>query len=124
MREFFVLAAAVWALAAFGRPAPRPALLDRLNSGVDVIGIIHWGLNTYTDREWGYGDEDQAMLGPNAFDADAIVAACKAGGLGMVAVKRYFVDPELVKVVMAATSSSGETDTAKWMTGLEKEKRN
>ena len=62
MREFFALAVAVWSLAVFGRPAPRPALLDRLNSGVDVIGIIHWGLNTYTDREWGYGDEDPAML--------------------------------------------------------------
>ena len=40
------------------RPVPRAALLERLTAEDDVIGIVHWGLNTYTDREWGYGDED------------------------------------------------------------------
>ena len=64
------------------RPRPRPALLERLLHGPDVIGIVHWGLNTFTGREWGYGDEDPALLAPTAFDADQIVSACKAGGLG------------------------------------------
>ena len=67
---------------AAARPSPRPALLDRLTRGPDVIGIVHWGLNTFTGREWGYGDEAPAMLAPKAFDADQIVSACKAGGLG------------------------------------------
>jgi len=38
------------------RPVPGRALMQRLNEGVDIIGIVHWGLNTYTDREWGFGD--------------------------------------------------------------------
>ena len=63
------------------RPAPRPALKARLAEGIDLIGIVHWGLNTYTDREWGYGDEDPALLNPATFNADQIVCACRAGGL-------------------------------------------
>ena len=64
-------------------PIPRPALAERIAAGdCEVYGIVHWGLNTYTDREWGYGDEDPAMLNPAKFDADQIVGACKAGGLG------------------------------------------
>ena len=64
------------------RPAPRPALAARLADGPEIYGIVHWGLNTYTDREWGFGDEDPTMLNPDKFDADQIVGACKAGGIG------------------------------------------
>ena len=64
------------------RPLPRPTLLERLLHGPDVIGIVHWGLNTFTGREWGLGDENPALLAPSVFDADQIVGACKAGGLG------------------------------------------
>ena len=72
------------------RPAPRPALMARLAEGIDLIGIVHWGLNTYTDREWGYGDEDPALLNPSRFDADQIVRACRDGGLkGLVVVAKH-----------------------------------
>ena len=64
------------------RPIPRPALAARLTEGPKIIGIVHWGLNTFTDREWGFGNEDPAMLNPAKFDADQIVGACKAGGIG------------------------------------------
>lgn len=72
------------------RPAPRSALLERIKDGIEVYGIVHWGLNTYTDREWGYGDENPEMLNPDAFDADQIVGACKDGGLqGLIVVAKH-----------------------------------
>ena len=61
------------------RPAPRPALKVRLAEGIDLIGIVHWGLNTYTDREWGYGDEDPGLLNPAKFDADQINTGTPGG---------------------------------------------
>ena len=65
------------------RPVPSPALAERLNDrSLEVFGIVHWGPNTYTDREWGYGDENPKDLNPDAFDARQIAAAAKAGGLG------------------------------------------
>ena len=72
------------------RPVPGPSLRARLASGIDVIGIVHWGLNTYTDREWGYGDENPNMLNPSSFNADQIVNACKDGGImGLVVVAKH-----------------------------------
>jgi hypothetical protein len=41
--------------------------------------------------------------------------------LGCVSMKRYFADQELVRLVMESNADSGETDTAKWMTGAAKE---
>ena len=77
-------------LFASSRPVPRPALLERINAGIEVYGIVHWGLNTYTDREWGYGDENPQDLNPDAFDADQIVGACKDGGLqGLIVVAKH-----------------------------------
>ena len=68
--------------ASASRPVPRKALADRLANGPDVIAIMHFGLNTYTDREWGYGNEDPALLNPRRFDAPKIAAELKAGGIG------------------------------------------
>lgn len=44
-----------------------------------------------------------------------------AADKGVVSYQLYSVDPELVQLVQSATTESGETDTAKWMTGVEKE---
>ena len=72
-------------------PKPGPALAARIKAGdCEVYGIVHWGLNTYTDREWGFGDEDPKMLAPARFDADQIVGACRDGGLaGLVVVAKH-----------------------------------
>ena len=87
---FFIASAIVGTALASPRPVPRPALLDRVKSGIEVYGIVHWGLNTYTDREWGYGDENPKDLNPDAFDADQIVSACKDGGLqGLIVVAKH-----------------------------------
>jgi inosine-uridine nucleoside N-ribohydrolase len=67
-----------------------PGHRARLDAEDDIIGIVHWGLNTYTDREWGFGDEDPSMLNPSKFDADKIIGACKDGGIrGLVVVAKH-----------------------------------
>ena len=58
---------------------PSQAHLDYLKRG--VIGLIHYGLNTYTDQEWGYGDADPKLFNPKNLDAAQWVKAAKAGGL-------------------------------------------
>lgn len=52
--------------------------------------ILHFGLNTFTGKEWGYGDEDPAIFNPAAFDAEQIVCACRDGGLsGIILVCKH-----------------------------------
>ena len=90
MKTTAVLLSALVTSAAFARPVPRPAQLERIRGEFEIYGIVHWGLNTYTDREWGYGDENPADLDPAKFDADQIAGACRDGGLqGLVIVAKH-----------------------------------
>ncbi|KAA8475418.1 alpha-L-fucosidase [Arcticibacter tournemirensis] len=69
-------------------PVPSPAQLQWHETG--MYCLIHFGPDTYTDKEWGYGDDDPAIFNPQSFDALQIVGAAKAGGFkGVVVVAKH-----------------------------------
>ncbi|MDN5285574.1 MAG: hypothetical protein JWR38_1848 [Mucilaginibacter sp.] len=69
-------------------PLPTQGQLDWQETS--MYCIIHYGLDTYTNKEWGYGDEDPKLLNPSQFSAMQIVAAAKAGGFkGVVVVAKH-----------------------------------
>jgi alpha-L-fucosidase len=87
-RTFLVAAPAVVAASAAGKvPPPEPygaiplgPQLAWHNLGFTVF--LHFGVNTFTGKEWGYGDEDPNIFQPARFDPDAIAGALATAGVG------------------------------------------
>ncbi|MVT12245.1 alpha-L-fucosidase [Chitinophaga tropicalis] len=77
----------------YGQPAPYGALPSDAQlkwHEMEMYCLIHYGVNTYLDHEWGYGDEDPRLVNPKQFDARQIVGAAKAGGFkGIIVVAKH-----------------------------------
>lgn len=64
------------------RPVPSPAQL--LWQRDELALFAHFGVNTFTDREWGDGKESPAIFAPSALDARQWTRAAKAAGFRTV----------------------------------------
>ncbi len=77
-------AAAIFISRAVEPPAPLPPVPSARQlewHRLEVYGFVHFTINTFTDKEWGYGDEHPSQFAPTDFDADDIVTALRDGGL-------------------------------------------
>ncbi len=76
-RQLLASFAAAAAPPAAATPSPRQLRWHAL----EFYGFLHFTMNTFTDKEWGYGDENPSRFNPTAFDADQIVEGLAAAGM-------------------------------------------
>lgn len=61
-------------------PHPRQVAWQQL----EFTCFVHFGVNTFTGREWGTGQEDPAIFNPTALDCDQWVTEAKNAGMKLI----------------------------------------
>ena len=78
------LAASARTFAAVAPPAPYgpvPTARQLQWQEMEFIGFAHFTVDTFTGKEWGYGDESETVFNPTAFDAGQIARVARQAGM-------------------------------------------
>lgn len=64
-----------------GQLLPIPTKVQLEWQRMETIGFVHFSVNTYTDMEWGYGNESPSIFNPTNLDCHQWARTFKAAGL-------------------------------------------
>ena len=74
-----VLVMTAWAQEKVCGPVPTENQLRWQD--MEMYAFIHYSLNTYTDQEWGFGNEDPKLFNPSDLDCRQWARVCKQAGM-------------------------------------------
>ena len=84
MNRFTIILASLLAIGVKTQIAPCGPLpnANQLRwQDMEMYAFIHYSLNTYTDQEWGFGNEDPKLFNPSSLDCRQWARVCKQSGM-------------------------------------------
>ena len=77
-----IIASVMLAAVASAQPCgPLPNGNQRRWQDMEMYAFIHYSLNTYTNQEWGFGNEDPQLFNPSTLDCRQWARVCKQAGM-------------------------------------------